>query len=837
MADIQSQLEVPIADLRLTVDPQSLPFDTTDSIDPLIDIIGQDRAMAAFGYGLGVNKPGYHIFVTGASGTGKMTTTLKILQQMASSEKIPDDLCYVYNFENKESPKLIRLPAGTGRGFKKDIQAFVETLQKDVPHLFESEDYINMKTQVLEEYENRGKQFFKELGNKLKEEGFAIVQVQMGAVTRPVVLPIVNEQPTPIEKLEELVDKGDYPQEKFETIKTKQRQFTEQVDRVFLEMRDMQREVQKKLEEMDRYIFLKSIEAPIGNLKEKYDQSKVADYLDAMTEDMADNLDTFRGQQPQQQPNLPPQAAMMMGKSNPFQPYQVNLLVDNSETKSQPVVVENYPNHKNLFGSMERIVDRSGVWTTDFSRIHAGSMLKANGGFLVLNLMDTIIEPGVWPNLKRALKCNRLEFHTVDPFYLFTTSGLTPEPVDLDLKVVLVGDVRTYYLLNAYDEDAKKIFKVRADFASSMKRNDDTADQMARYIKLKCDEEDLLPFDRSGVAAIVEEATRMAGRKEKITAHLYQLNELLVEADFHARREDAAAITESHVAATLESRIYRSNLIEEQIQEMIDRGSILIDTDGGVVGQVNGLAVYSMGDHAFGKPSRITATTAMGKAGIVNIEREADLSGHTHNKGVLILGGYLRHQYAQAKPLTMTASIAFEQSYSGVDGDSASSTEIYSILSSLSGLPIRQDMAVTGSVNQKGEVQAIGGVNYKVEGFYDCCKVRGLTGKQGVMIPASNVQDLMLRKDVVEAVAAGKFHVYSVRTIDQGIEILTGVAAGAPDQDGNYPEGTVHHLVHKRLTDLAIGLKEFGTENDQKDSDANQNHGNSGKKGARLCHT
>lgn len=820
MADALTQWEVPISDLRVTIDPQTLPFDTTEQLEPLTEIIGQERALEAFRYGLGVNKSGYHIFVTGASGTGRLTTTMKILEQMASPEKIPCDLCYVYNFQDKEAPKLIQLPAGTGRQFKKDIQTFVETLQKDVPHLFESEDYVNMKTQVLEEYENRGKQFFKELGNKLKEEGFAIMQVQMGTVTRPVVMPLVNDQPTPIEKLEELVDRGDYPREKFETIRTKQRQFTEQVDRIFLEMRDMQREVQKKLEEMDRYIFLKSVEAPLANLKEKYQQPKAIAYLDAMAEDMADNLDSFRSQQAQPEPAAQP--FMLMGKSNPFHPYQVNLLVDNGDTQSQPIVVENYPNHKNLFGSMERIVDRSGVWTTDFSRIHAGSLLKANGGFLVLNLMDTIIEPGVWPNLKRALKCNRLEFHTVDPFYLFTTSGLTPEPVDLDLKVVVVGDARTYYLLNAYDEDTKKIFKIRADFSSSMKRNQETADKVARYIRLKCDEEALLPFDRTGVAAVVEEAIRRAGRKEKITAHLYQLNEVLVEADFHARGAGAAAVSGAHVEQAIQSRMHRVNLMEEQIQEMIDRGTLLIATDGAVVGQVNGLAVYSMGDHAFGKPSRITAVTSMGRAGVVNIEREADLSGQTHNKGVLILSGYLRGRYAQDKPLTMTASLAFEQSYSGVDGDSASSTEIYSILSSLSGLPIRQDIAVTGSVNQKGEVQAIGGVNYKIEGFYDCCKARGLTGRQGVMIPASNVQDLMLRKDVVEAVAAGKFHLYAVPNIDQGIEILTGVAAGSVDADGHFPEGTVHHLVHTRLLELAKGLKEFGDDGEQIDHNGNR---------------
>ena len=807
--------EVPIEELRWRLDPQSLPFETTNDLEPLERIIGQDRAMEAFHFGLGVRKKGYHLFVTGTAGTGRMTAVLKILKEMTQKDHIPDDLCYVYNFKHTESPRLIRFKAGRGRQFKEDIHEFVEALKKDVPQLFESEDYLNMKKEILEKYEERGRRFFKELDNRVKEEGFAVVQMQVGQVTRPVVMPIVNEQPTPMERLETLVEKGEYPKEKYETIRSKHRQLTEQVDRIFLEIRDMQRELQKKLEEMDRYIFLKSISDPIGEMKKKYDQPKVHTYLDEMTEDMAENLMAFRaGPQQSPIPGLP----MAFAQGNPFQPYQVNLLVDNGDTEHQPIVVEHYPNYKNLFGSVERVVDRSGVWTTDFSRIHSGSLLKANGGFLVINLLDALMEPGVWPGLKRALKSNQVEVQTFDPFYLFTTTGLTPEPIELDLKVVVIADPYIYYLLNAYDEDVRKIFKVRADFAGSMKKDEETIHQAARYIRLRCDEDALKPFDRSAVAAVVEEAVRMAGRKEKISAHLLRLSEVLVEADFWAQEDNQDVVSERHVEKAIQSKIYRSNLIEEQIQEMINRGSILIDTEGAVPGQINGLAVFSLGDYAFGKPSRITATTSMGRAGVINIEREADLSGSTHNKGVLILSGYLRSKFAQDKPLSMTASLAFEQSYSGVDGDSATSTEIYAILSSLSGLPLRQDLAVTGSVNQKGEVQAIGGVNQKIEGFFECCKVKGLTGKQGVLIPESNVQDLMLRKNVVDAVAQGQFHIYPVKTVDQGIEILTGIPAGKPDGDGNYPEGTVNFLVHQKLISLAKGLKEFGDGEEEKKS-------------------
>lgn len=803
--------EVPLQQLRWTLDPKSLPFKTTDELEPLKEVIGQDRALEAFRFGLGVRKMGYHVFVTGPTGTGRMATALKILDEMAHKDIIPDDLCYVYNFKDPEKPRLIRLEAGLGRHFKEDIEHLVDTLKKDVPLLFESEDYVNMKREILETYDEKGKNFFKELDNRVKKEGFAIVQMQVGPVTRPVVMPIVNDQPTPMERLETLVERGEYPKEKFEAIKVMHRQLTDQVDRIFLEIRDMQREVQKKLDDIDRLIFLKSLAVPLEALKKKYDQPKVHAYLDEMVEDMADNLAVFRaGPQPQQL------AAPPWGmQGNPFQPYQVNILVDNADTHGQPIVVEHNPNYKNLFGTIDRAVDRSGMWTTDFSRIHVGSLLKANGGFLVLNLRDAVMEPGVWQGLKRALMTDRMEIETFDPFYLFTTTGMKPEPIELDIKVIVVAEPRLYYMMQYYEEDFAKIFKVRADFSGSMKRNETTILQVARYIKTKCDEEKFRPFDRTAVAALVEETVRMAGRQEKISTHRLRLNEILQEAEFRADQDAKTTVNAKHVEQALQARIYRANLIEEQIQEMIDRGSLLIDTEGAVVGQVNGLSVYMMGDYSFGKPTRITAATAMGRAGVVNIEREADLSGNTHNKGVLILSGYLRRKYAQQKPLTMTTSIAFEQSYGGVDGDSASSTEIYAILSSLSNLPLRQDLAVTGSVNQKGEVQAIGGVNQKIEGFYDCCKAKGLTGNQGVLIPESNVNDLMLRKDVVEAIAKGKFRVYPVKTIDQGIEILTGVPAGEPDAQGNYPQGSVHHLVHEKLGELALGLKKFGEDEDK----------------------
>jgi ATP-dependent Lon protease len=474
------------------------------------------------------------------------------------------------------------------------------------------------------------------------------------------------------------------------------------------------------------------------------------------------------------------------------------------------VIIETSPTYRNLFGTIERNVDRmGGMWKTDFTKIKSGSFLRANGGYLVLNALDVFIEPGVWIALKRTLRNRSMEMQSFDPFYLFASSALKPEPIEARVKVVMIGDAYIYETLYYMDEDFKKIFKIKADFDSVMNRNEDSQLQYSTFIRKICQDENLLPFDRTGVAAVIEYGVRLAGRQKKLSTEFHRITDVLREANYWAKKDGSEQVTEKQVDQAIAERIDRLRMIEDKIQEMIDEGIILIDSEGAKVGQVNGLSVYDMGEYAFGKPSRITAKTAMGKTGIINIEREADLSGRTHNKGVLILGGYLRGKYAQDKPLTLTASLAFEQSYSGVDGDSASSTEVYAIVSSLANLPLRQDMAITGSINQNGEIQPIGGVNQKIEGFFDVCRSRGLTGKQGVIIPHQNVGDLMLRKDVVAAVQEGKFHIYPVQTIDQGIEILTGMPAGEKNPDGTYPPATVNGLVDQKLRDLAKKMKEF----------------------------
>jgi len=823
----KSDKKVPVEKLRWRLDPAALPFESTDDLEPLKDIIGQKRGVDAFKFGMGMNKPGYNVFVTGMPGTGRMATVRKLLEGMSKEQgKVPDDLCYVNNFKNTEAPILLRLPAGMGQKLKKDVRDFVETLKKDVPQLFESQEYLNRKKEIMEEYEKKGKSFFKDLDKKVREEGFALVDVQVGQVKRPEVVPLVDGNPTHIDQLEAMVEKARFPKEEFEALKEKQLKLREEIDQIFLELRDLQKGVQETVEKMDRLMFMKLATELTAPLKQKYKSKDIDTYFSDMLEDMAENLQIFATQPQQVIPGLP----FMMPEGDRFQPYQVNLLVDNTEQKGPPVLVETHPTYRNLFGSIERIVDRSGMWRTDFSKIRAGSLVKANGGYLVLNLLEAVVEPGVWPSLKRALKTKKMEIETYDPFYLFTTTGLKPGPIEMDIKVVVISDEYLYHLLLAYDEDVKKIFKVRADFDTAMDKNDESVRHFAEFLKMKTDEDKLKPFDRTAIAALVEQAVRMTGRQEKISTSFPVITDIIRESDYWAGEDKQSTVQEKHVDKAIESRIYRSNMIEEHIQEMIDRGTLMIDTEGDVVGQVNGLAVYSLGDFMFGKPSRITASTSMGRAGIINIEREADLSGNTHNKGILILGGYLRKKYAQDKPLTMSASIAFEQSYSGVDGDSASSTEIYALLSSLAGVPIKQSIAVTGSMNQKGEVQAIGGVNYKIEGFYDCCRHKGINGQQGVMIPESNVKDLMLRKDVVEAIKEGKFHLYSVKTIDEGIEILTGMPAGELKADGTYPEGTINSLVNEKLKSLAEGLKQFGEEEEKKEPQKGKGKGRKGKK-------
>jgi ATP-dependent Lon protease len=628
----------------------------------------------------------------------------------------------------------------------------------------------------------------------------------MGPVARPEIFPIVKDKVMPWEQLELLTEKGEFSKKEYDGLREKYEKLTNELENTIRENRQIEKSVQAALQELKHQICAPVVSGLINELKEKYPVQKVQTYLDEVQAHILQNLERLR----EREETKPAPVLFEMPSPQPdeFFEFKVNVVVDNSKLDHVPVIIETAPNYRNLFGTIERVLDRSGVWHTDFRKIKAGSLLKANGGYLVLNLLDALIEPGVWTALKRTLKHRKLDIQAYDPFYLYSTFALKPEPVELDVKVVIIGDAHLYQLLYFLDDDFKKIFKVKAEFDTVMPRDAGAIKNYTSLVKKICDDESLLPVTSAGVAEVIEYGVRLAGRQNKISTRFSDIADVLRESQYWAKEDGSPQIDEKHINKAIEEKMYRSRLIEEKIQEMIDEGVLMIDIGGKKVGQVNGLSIYELGEYSFGRPSKITAEVSMGRAGIINIEREADLSGKTHNKGVLIIGGYFRGKYAQDKPLTMSASLAFEQSYSGVDGDSASATEIFAILSELSGLPLRQDIAVTGSVNQKGEIQPIGGVNQKIEGFFEVCKAKGLTGEQGVIIPHQNVTDLMLKPEVVEAVRAGKFHIYPIQTIDEGIEILSGVPAGSK-HDGTYPVDTVNFLVDLRLKELAHGMKEF----------------------------
>ncbi len=807
-AKLLKSREVPFDSLRWQCDTANLKFNTTDDITACEEIIGQERALKAVRLGLEMKSIGYNIFISGFVGTGRNTTIKCLLERVEKEEKAPDDICFVNNFKNPDMPKVIMLPAGEGDKLRKAMEQLILKIKIDVPSVFESENYQTKRKKSIDNYKEKEKTTVKEFEKKVEEENFAIIQVPKGPYMVPEIVPVVAGNAINLDQLEEQVESGKFSKEEFNKLKAKQGELGKELENVTKKIRDLQKEAHDKLAELDNEFVSPIVKGSINDLKSRFSFDKVLAYLEDVQNHILENLDKFKEKEESKTQILP--GLSPIEAADPFVEYRVNVVVDNSETKGSPVIIETSPNYKNLFGSIERSVSKMGSWTTDFTKIKAGSLLRANKGYLVLNALDVLTEPGVWNALKRTLRNKVIEIQSYDPFYLFTTSALKPEAVEFDVKVVMIGSHYVYHVLYHYDEDFKKIFKVKADFDTVMDLNEEKIIQYAQFIKKKCQDEGLLPYEKSGVAAIAEYGVRLAGRKNKISTEFIKIANLISEASYWAKNASSSKVSREHVKKAINEKIYRHNLVESKIQEMIEQGTLMIDIDGVKVGQVNGLSVHDQGDYSFGRPSKITAVTSMGRSGIINIEREADLSGRTHNKGVLILSGYLRGKYAQDKPLAMSASICFEQSYSGIDGDSASSTEIYALLSCLSDVPLRQDIAVTGSVNQKGEIQPIGGVNEKIEGFFQTCKIRGLTGEQGVMIPYQNVEDLMLRDEVIEAVKNNEFHIYAVKNIDEGIEILTGREAGERGDDGKYREGTINYLVSKNLKELADSLKNYG---------------------------
>ena len=809
--------EVPVEKLRWKCPEKLFDFETTDDLPVQTKIIGQPRGIQAIETGLGIKHPGYNIYVSGLSGTGRSTTVRQILDQIDKGYDIPDDKLYVHNFKDPDRPRLLRLTAGQGKQFCKEMEHLLESFMQQLPGIFESDDYKRHIDKVTDAFREKHKELFQNFEKLVSDAGFAVVKVQMGTFTKPDLMPVVDEKPVPFEELEKMVAEKKFPVEKFEALKNRYSEFKLAMEKMLSSVRELEKQLREEIAKRIVEFGLPFIESQIRYIQEIYKNKGINEYLEEIQEYTLDEIGIFLKPKEEEQPQL----QMMMGgvqkEKDPFKFYRANLLVDNSRVERSPVIIETAPNFKNLFGTIEKIVDRAGNWTSDFMNIKAGSVLRADGGVLVINLLDAIFEPLVWPTLKRTLKYGQLEIESPESMHLLGQSALKPEPVKLDLKVVLIGSKMHYLVLFSHDEDFKKIFKISADFTDRMDRTKQHILEYAGFIKQITQREKTLPFSRSGVAAVVEESIRMTDRQSKLSARFSDVADLIREASYWAKSEGKTVVQSLHVKKSIQEQVYRKSMIEERIQEYIDSGVIMIDTAGKKKGQINGLAVYSLGDHAFGKPARITATISLGKAGIINIEREAELSGKIHDKGIQILSGFLRSRFAQDKPLALTASICFEQSYGGIDGDSASSTELYLLLTTLAGVPIRQDIAVTGSVNQKGEIQPIGGVNEKIEGFFDVCRFKRLTGRQGVIIPHQNVEDLQLREDVVETVKNGRFNIWAVKTIDQGLEILTGVRAGKRDRKGLWEEGTINDRADRRLQELALGIQKFYAVHDLKE--------------------
>jgi lon-related putative ATP-dependent protease len=789
--------ELPPERLRKVCDAKFIRCKTTEELAPIQEIVGQERAVRALKFGLGIKDHGFNIYVAGYPGTGRKTAVKNFVEEIAKGKPVPPDWCYVNNFYNQYEPKVVRLPAGKGKEFRDSVKSLIENIRTALPKAFESEDYASRREATIRILEKQRKELIDELNAKAQQEGFVIQSTPIGLL----LIPVINGKPLSQEELIGL------PQQTKDKIQEKREKLESELRSTMRQFLDMERKIGEALKKLNREVALYAIGHLVEEIIEKYaDNSEITDYLNAVRNDILDNLAQFIKQgEPQQRMPFP----VPWMRESRFRKYEVNVVVDNSGCKGAPVVVETNPNYQNLVGRTEKEA-QFGALVTDFTMIRGGSLHKANNGFLIIPVEELLRNPFSYEGLKRALRDEKIVIEEPQERYGFiSTKSLKPEPIPLTVKVILIGNPYLYQQLFILDSDFKELFKVKAEFDTIMARTEENVKKYAAFVCMLCEKEKLKHLEGSALAQLVEYSQRIAEDQQKLSTRFAEVADLVREANFYATEENSNLVTGKHVEKAIEEKIYRSKLIQEKIQEMIKRGVLLIDTDVEKVGQVNGLSVMGLGDFAFGNPSRVTASIGLGREGVIDIEREAKMGGPIHTKGVLILSGYLNEKYAQDKPLSLTGRLVFEQSYGGVEGDSASSTELYAILSALSGLPIKQRIAVTGSVNQKGEVQAIGGVNEKIEGFFEVCKAKGLTGQQGVMIPDSNIQNLMLKEEIVDAVKAGKFHIYSARNIDEGIEVLTGVKAGEKRQDGTFEDGTVNYRVDKHLREMAEKLKDF----------------------------
>jgi len=809
---LEKPTALPVDKLRWRCEPARLPFETTAQAELREGFVGQERALRALKMGVELTAPGYNVFVCGLAGTSRGGTIARMIGELHPGTKESSDRCYVNNFKIADRPRLLTLPRGQANSFKKDMQAGIDFLRRRIPQVFEGEPFQRQKGRIVERFTAREKDLMDDFTRKIAREQFALGHMQVGAVALPEIFPVLEGQMVPIEDISKMVHEGKLDAPVAEEIERKYEQFRQEFTVVYRKTLTLSRELASELSYLEQEAASVLVDGVIEELKEKYPGTGVSEYLEEVRHHLLDNLDPFKERegdsedQPEGLEGLPkPQGP----ERDPFRVYGVNVILAHDGDSESPVIFETTPTYANLFGTIQRAYDARGGWTSDFMDLRGGSLLRADGGYLIMYSLETISEPGVWRALKRTLNHNRLEIQPLEMFYPFGGSALKPEPIQINVKVILIGDREMYELMYDYEEDFRKIFKVRVEFDEEMAMNDSVIAEYAGRLRALSEKENLWPFDRGAFAAILEYGVRRAGRRNKVTARFVDIADLAREANYEAKAANETVVRAAHVRKALSSKMERHNLIETRIREMIEEGTLLVDVSGQRVGQVNGLSVLEIGGYAFGKPVRITASAALGKAGLINIERESNLSGRFHDKGVHIIAGFLRSHFAQNKPLSLAASICFEQSYSGVDGDSASSTEVYALVSALAGLPLRQDVAVTGSMNQQGDIQAIGGVNEKIEGFYDVCRIKGLTGTQGVAIPAANVEDLMLREDLLEAVAARKFHVWPIARIEQGIELLTGVPAGNRNGDGTFSAGTAFALLDARLAEMAEALKEY----------------------------
>ena len=787
--------QLTVEDLRWKCDPEIFDFTSTEEVKPIEGILGQERALKALKLGVEMRAPGYNIFIAGMSGSGKATTVKQMLETIGADCPPLYDYAYVNNFKDPDRPILLTFPKGKAKTFRKHLLRAIEILKRKIPQVLESEAYLEKKKKIISDYNQKEQELMQEFDSKLKKVGFTLGQVKMGDTARPDIMPIIKEKPVPVFQLNEQIEQGNITQAEAEEIIKKYNDHQPELQLLFKRGLKVSEDFQEKMQTIERASIVNVVKGIIDNFKDSYNDIKVKGYLDQLENNILDNIQIFKGVKP-------------IGETTSegyiidyFKEYDVNVVLDNSDTNECPIIIETSPTYSNMFGAIERMNDGKGNYYSDFTNIKAGSLLRANGGYIVLNVMHLFEEHGVWKTLKRALTYNKIEFQDSPSLFQISNITLKPEPIEINVKVILIGSQYLYSVLSEYEYDFKKMFKVKADFDYEIKRSDKVLSDYAQVIKKLIKEEKLKEFDNTAIAYLIEIAAIFAGQKNKLTTRFSKIADLAREANYWAADDGFETVSAAHVKKAYDNAVNRHGMLESKISEMYEDGTFLMDTTSERVGQINGLAVYAADFYSFGRPTRITATVSLGSGNIINVEREAGMSGRHYNKGVLIISGYFKETFGQDIPLAFNVNLVFEQSYGTVDGDSASCAEIYALLSTLSGLPIKQGIAVTGSLNQKGDVQPIGGVNEKIEGFFQVCKDDKLTGKQGVIIPALNVKELMLSEEVIEAVKNKEFHIYPISRIEEGIEILTGVKAGKKIAKG-YEKNSVFDLVEQKLKEM-----------------------------------